>query len=120
VSATYAQQLGNQAQPPIARTLPAGDIKEWSPAKPARHPLSPQQTLKLRDVDIFIIEDRCKGCSFCIEFCPRKVLEEDEKLNKIGIHPPRVKDSSLCVGCGVCEDICPDFAIYLVDKEGPR
>jgi len=23
----------------------------------------------------------------------------------------------LCVGCGVCEEICPDFAIFLVDKK---
>jgi NAD-dependent dihydropyrimidine dehydrogenase PreA subunit len=42
------------------------------------------------------------------------------KVNQIGIHPPQVKDSLLCVGCGVCEDICPDFAIFLIDKGEPR
>lgn len=91
-------------------------VKEWAPAKPARQPIFRPQGLKLRDVDIVIIEERCKGCSYCIEFCPKKVFEESTKVNQIGNHPPRVKDSSLCVGCGVCEDICPDFAVFLVDK----
>jgi 2-oxoglutarate ferredoxin oxidoreductase subunit delta len=94
----------------------AGFVKEWSAAKPARLPLFRQQELKLRDVDVVLIEDRCKGCSYCIEFCPRKVFEQGKKLNKIGVHPPRIKDSTLCVGCGVCVEVCPDFAIFLVDK----
>ena len=73
--------------------------------------------LKLRDVDILVIEDRCKGCLFCIEFCPKDILEESEKLNVRGVHPPQVKDIELCVGCGICEELCPDFAIFLVNKE---
>jgi len=91
--------------------------REWKPTEPARRPIFPEQMLKLRNVDVVLIEDRCKGCSYCIEFCPRKVFEQSKKLNNIGIHPPRIKDSTLCVGCGVCEEICPDFAIFLVDKE---
>ena len=91
-------------------------VKEWTPRKAGRQPMLPPQGLKLRNVDIVIIEERCKGCSYCIEFCPKKVFEESTKVNQIGNHPPRVKDSSLCVGCGVCEDICPDFAVFLVDK----
>ena len=78
--------------------------------------MSAPQMLKLRDVEIVVIEDRCKGCSFCVEFCPRGVLEQDTKLNIRGVHAPRVKDSTLCVGCGVCEELCPDLAIFLVDK----
>ena len=101
---------------------PTSDImKKTSPApKLAKRPLSAPQMLKLRDVDIVVVEDRCKGCSFCIEFCPRDVLEQDPRLNIRGAHPPRVKDSSLCVGCGVCEEICPDFSIFLVDKGARR
>ena len=96
-------------------------IKQASPApKFAKRPLYASQMLKLRDVEIVVIEDRCKGCSFCIEFCPRDVLEQDTKLNVRGAHVPRVKDSALCVGCGVCEEICPDFAIFLVEKKGER
>jgi len=82
----------------------------------AKRPLSAPQMLKLRNVDVVVMGDRCKGCSFCIEFCPKDVLEQDTKLNVRGAHVPRVKDSALCVGCGICEEICPDFAIFLVEK----
>ena len=82
-------------------------------------PVLQPQGLKLRDADIFIIDERCKGCNFCIEFCPRDALETSKKVNQIGIHPPQVRDNLVCVGCGVCEDICPDFAIYLIDKGKP-
>lgn len=92
-------------------------MKEPIPAsKFAKRPLAAPQMLKLRNVDIVVIEDRCKGCSFCIEFCPKDALEQDTKLNVRGAHVPRVKDSALCVGCGICEEICPDFAIFLVEK----
>ena len=87
-----------------------------SPAAPAQRPMSVSHTLKLRDVEIVILEDRCKGCSFCIEFCPKHVLEQSTKKNFKGAHPPRVKDSASCAGCGVCEEVCPDFAIFLAEK----
>jgi 2-oxoglutarate ferredoxin oxidoreductase subunit delta len=117
---SIAVQVDRKIGHPNATLNLAGAVREWSPARPVRNPILPPQGLKLRDVDIFVIEDRCKGCSFCIEFCPKKVLELSEKLNQIGIHPPRVRDSSLCVGCGVCEEICPDFAIFLINKEELR
>ena len=92
-------------------------VRHWKPNITSRTPIFPQQRLKLRDATLVIIEERCKGCSYCIEFCPRKVLEPSKHLNKIGIHPPQIKDDTLCVGCSVCEEICPDFAIFLVDKQ---
>ena len=65
---------------------------------------------------IHVIKERCKGCGFCVEFCPKGVLEVSEEFNPQGYHPPRVKDSDSCVGCGLCEMICPDFAIYLEEE----
>lgn len=67
--------------------------------------------------EIVIVEDKCKGCNFCIHYCPREVLEPSERFNEKGFHPPIVKDKDKCVGCGLCELICPDFAIYIVKKE---
>jgi 2-oxoglutarate ferredoxin oxidoreductase subunit delta len=113
--AAVTQQIDNHTTSAAVDRL-SSLPREWKPVRPARHPIFPEQNQKLRDVDIVLIEDRCKGCSFCIEFCPRKVLQLSKRLNKIGIHPPEVTDSSLCVGCGVCEEICPDFAVFLVDK----
>ena len=61
---------------------------------------------------IYVLEDVCKGCGFCIEFCPRKVLERAEHYNAKGYHPPEVADPEACVLCGFCELVCPDFAIW--------
>lgn len=66
---------------------------------------------------ILIIEDRCKGCSFCVEYCPNDVLELSSKFNKKGYHPPEVVKADMCVNCGFCRMICPEFAIYNVELE---
>ena len=75
--------------------------------------------IKIPRAEIHIIKERCKGgkgCNFCIEFCPREVLEESEEFNEKGFHPPRVKDENNCVLCGFCEAVCPEFAIFTVEK----
>ncbi|UCE73644.1 MAG: 4Fe-4S binding protein [Methanomassiliicoccales archaeon] len=66
---------------------------------------------------IYIIEERCKGCGFCEEFCPRKVLEESDKYNSRGYHPPEVVNPDDCVHCELCELICPEFAIFVLDAK---
>lgn len=71
---------------------------------------------KVREVQIVVLEDRCKGCGFCIDICPFKVLDFNAKLNLRGAHPPYVKSLELCTGCGLCEEICPDLSIFL--REG--
>ncbi len=60
-----------------------------------------------------IIEERCKGCGFCVEFCPRHVLVMSRRTNTKGYHPPEITDGSQCVNCGLCALLCPDFAIYV-------
>jgi 2-oxoglutarate ferredoxin oxidoreductase subunit delta len=61
---------------------------------------------------VSIIIERCKGCSFCVEYCPRDVLRISERFNKKGYHYPEVVAEGLCVDCNLCEDICPEFAIF--------
>jgi len=60
-----------------------------------------------------IIEDRCKGCGFCIEFCPNECLKESKRFNVKGYHPPELAfQAEDCVDCGLCSLICPEFAIF--------
>ncbi len=63
---------------------------------------------------VFVIPDRCKGCRFCIDFCPEQVLVESEGMNLKGYHYPVVAQGKerACVNCGFCKLICPEFAIY--------
>ncbi|AAM24809.1 indolepyruvate ferredoxin oxidoreductase subunit alpha [Caldanaerobacter subterraneus] len=58
-----------------------------------------------------IIQEWCKGCGICVEFCPRKVLEiKNGKVHLI--------DDEKCIKCGICEMYCPDYAIYVEEEEG--
>jgi 2-oxoglutarate ferredoxin oxidoreductase subunit delta len=64
--------------------------------------------------EVRILRDRCKGCGFCIEFCPRDVLARSDDFNRKGYHFPVVVKDAVCVNCNLCEMLCPDFAIYSV------
>ncbi|MBL7073705.1 4Fe-4S dicluster domain-containing protein [candidate division KSB1 bacterium] len=73
--------------------------------------------LKIPHGELHIIKDRCKGCGFCVEYCPREVLELSDEFNIKGYHPPYVKDEEGCADCRLCEAICPEFAIFVTTKE---
>ena len=72
---------------------------------------------------LYVIGERCKGCGFCINLCPKSVLRQDEGMNRKGYHPPELFNPEGCIMCDICTEICPDFAIYRVrcgaDKEIP-
>ena len=70
---------------------------------------------------IRVLNERCKGCGFCIEFCSRKRLHESEEFNQKGYHPVYGESGDECLKCGLCELICPEFAISIVpvgEEEG--
>jgi 2-oxoglutarate ferredoxin oxidoreductase subunit delta len=62
--------------------------------------------------DVVVIDDRCKGCGFCVEYCPREVLVLANTFNRKGYHPPRVAKAGQCLNCNLCEMLCPEFAIF--------
>ena len=61
---------------------------------------------------VAITVERCKGCGFCVEFCPTHVLSLSSAFNSTGYHPPHVVDADKCSGCDLCGMYCPDFAIF--------
>jgi 2-oxoglutarate ferredoxin oxidoreductase subunit delta len=56
--------------------------------------------------------ERCKGCGYCVEFCPTDVLALASGFNTKGYHPPEIVRPEACSGCDLCGMYCPDFAIY--------
>jgi 2-oxoglutarate ferredoxin oxidoreductase subunit delta len=70
--------------------------------------------------EVYLVEDRCKGCGLCIAFCPKHVLVVSDRFNKKGYHPPDLVEEEpthVCVNCGFCERICPEFAIFVKPKK---
>jgi len=62
-----------------------------------------------------VIEEKCKGCSLCIDACPKGVLGISSKMNRRGFHPAEVIFQEKCTGCGLCFLMCPDVAIEIYE-----
>ena len=61
---------------------------------------------------VVVRSERCKGCAFCVEFCPPRVLGLSAAFNAKGYHVPELIDPEKCTGCDLCGMYCPDFAIH--------
>ncbi len=61
---------------------------------------------------VVVRAERCKGCGFCVEFCPTDVLALSSGFTSKGYHPPEVVKPEACSGCDLCGMYCPDFAIF--------
>ncbi len=60
---------------------------------------------------VTVIRERCKGCGYCVAFCPTGVLEMSAEFNEKGYHFPQLVGGRDCTGCDLCGMYCPDFAI---------
>ena len=59
-----------------------------------------------------IREEACKGCSLCVDACPKHLLQlHKEKLNAKGYHPIGIERPEDCIGCASCARMCPDCAL---------
>ncbi len=67
-----------------------------------------------------ITPERCKGCGFCVEFCPTDVLGMSNDFNAKGYHYPEIIDAEACTACDLCGLYCPDFAIYVNRFKKPK
>ena len=78
-----------------------------------RRPVSPPPPAIRADVRV--LAEQCKGCQFCVEFCPMGVLELSKAFNAKGYrYPVVVKDE--CVDCRLCLRICPEYAIFPIPR----
>lgn len=86
----------------------------------ARQPVD-HGTVPVPHGEIFVLRERCKGCRFCIEFCPKDVLAESEAMNARGYHYPVVApgNEDACAQCQFCMLICPEFAIFVEARADP-
>jgi 2-oxoglutarate ferredoxin oxidoreductase subunit delta len=60
---------------------------------------------------IEIISERCKGCGYCIKFCPNEVLTVGTAVNSKGYEYVEAANQDKCIACCICARMCPDGAI---------
>ncbi|MDR0966012.1 MAG: ferredoxin family protein [Myxococcales bacterium] len=98
----------SSSEPRLATALePSGEREGAAPEPPVS--ISPKKVARGTTA---IERELCKGCGFCIEFCPARALDFDKAFNAKGYHPPRLSRPEACVGCNLCGLYCPDFAIF--------
>lgn len=64
-----------------------------------------------RTVHINIDQKLCKACGICVGMCLKKVFTCDWDGRPVLTQPDQ------CIACGMCELVCPDFAIRVVSVE---
>ncbi len=70
-----------------------------------------ESKVRTKHYQVKLVAERCKGCGFCVEFCPRHILQQSEKINSKGYHLVSLDSNGECTGCNICSMVCPDFAI---------
>ena len=73
-----------------------------------------KRNVRSKHSQVNVITERCKGCGFCIEFCPQHILRESTEINSKGYHTVCLDNNDKCTGCNICSMICPEFAISVV------
>ncbi len=60
-----------------------------------------------KDLITYFISDRCTGCMLCIKACPEGAITGTKKQQ-------HVIDTSKCIKCGTCKDVCKSEAVQIV------
>ena len=66
---------------------------------------------------VTIEKNRCKGCTLCVNFCPKQVLAMSKEINDKGYFYSQVVNQPVCIGCRFCAFMCPDVAITVEQDE---
>jgi 2-oxoglutarate ferredoxin oxidoreductase subunit delta len=64
---------------------------------------------------IVLDDTYCKGCNLCVTVCPKQALKPGTARSKKGYNMPAAVPEN-CIGCRNCEQICPDFAISVIEE----
>jgi 2-oxoglutarate ferredoxin oxidoreductase subunit delta len=60
---------------------------------------------------VVIDREICKGCAYCVDVCPKKVIIIEDVFNQKGFFPASARFNAKCTGCCLCAHMCPEVAI---------
>ena len=66
---------------------------------------------------VTINELMCKGCGYCVKFCPKHILEMGKERSQKGHFYPVNINNDACTTCAICALMCPEGAIEVTAKE---
>ena len=95
------------------KVMPREPIMASVVSAPSPRPESPGTVLRLVESAlegedlVRVHEAWCKGCRLCVDHCPRRCLQMEEGV-------PHLVEPERCTRCGMCEYLCPDFAIQVL------
>ena len=53
----------------------------------------------------------CKGCGYCVNYCPQKILSLGKSTNAKGYNYTVQENADKCTACKICAVVCPEGAI---------
>ena len=60
--------------------------------------------------------EKCKGCYYCVDDCPKDAVSKSGRSNKKGYDYVQI-DEAECNGCGTCYIVCPDCCVTIIENE---
>lgn len=62
-----------------------------------------------------IESEKCKGCCYCIDVCPKEAIKTLGRSNKKGYDYVEINEAA-CNGCGTCYIVCPDCCVTIIEN----
>jgi len=77
-----------------------------------------RSVLKAKKVyKVKVDEKLCKGCYFCVKFCPMGVFVRSDTIGELGYNLAQVEFPEKCTGCKACLFYCPDLAVAIEEQK---
>ena len=65
------------------------------------------------EYQIEVNTNKCKGCFYCVKFCPSNKLVATNELNQKGYPIVRIAEDARCSGCNNCILMCSEGCISI-------